>query len=470
MTIRKNWFTYIYLTIFGICMGYALFSGILNIGNSAKNPYLCYGVIIISMGILWLIMHVATIVIRRFNLNYFLFKNRLFSIILEITFVVAVLAVATALRLWVITNLPITPASDYGTYYQVATMLSQGNLIKDGVGLCDYISEFPHVIGYPYILSLLYRIVGVSVSAGLYLNLAASLIGIFLAYRITRMLCGRVGGMITLILVAFWPSQIIYSNHLASEPVFTSMMLFSLWVAVYLFKGLADRLKPSTCLILNIILGISLALASAVRPMSVILLIAIVICILPCSVKLTKNKNEVGLLRRGMYKGWICALVIVISYLVCSQITSMEIAKAIDRELPGGSVSFGYNLLVGLNVEAKGAWNDQDAKLLKDRFSETDSAAEAHKACRDEAFKRLKNDPIGIANLIMEKYTFLWKNDDYAFSWNLLFLEQQQNLTPERKAFLNNIIPWNNVYYLMCIFFSAVAGAFLWYKKREAWN
>ena len=54
MEIRKNWFTYTYLTMFSICVGYTLFSGILNIGFSTPYPFLWYGGILVAMGALWL--------------------------------------------------------------------------------------------------------------------------------------------------------------------------------------------------------------------------------------------------------------------------------------------------------------------------------------------------------------------------------------------------------------------------------
>ncbi|MHB8064894.1 MAG: glycosyltransferase family 39 protein, partial [Ruminiclostridium sp.] len=458
MELRKNWFTYIYLTIFSVCMGFTLFSGILNIGLDTQYPFLWYGGIIFAMGALWLFANSFSFLLSHLDLHRLEPRNKKLGITIESIFVIAVLVVGAGLRVWVIQNMPIVPASDYKTYYDIATLLSQGNLIKDGVGLCDYISEFPHVIGYPYILSKVFGIFGVSVSVGLYFNMAISLISIFLAYRIARLICGKIGGLLALVLVAFWPSQILYINHLASEPVFTCMLLLSIWLAVYLFKYPFANGKASACLLLNIALGVSLAIGEAIRPMSIILLIAIIICILPAKIKLDEDKASVGLIKRGMSKGWLRVLVILISYLLCSQIISGSIARTIDRELPGGSVSFGYNLLVGFNIDSKGTWNEQDAKLLKDNLLKTDSAGLAHEAARDEAFKRIQKDPLGIANLAMEKYTLLWKNDDYASYWNLLFMEQQNNLIPERKVLINDLVLWNNLYYLLCVFFSTLAG------------
>lgn len=462
MEIRKNWFTYIYLTIFCICLSYSLFSGILYIGVNTKYPFIWYGGIIMAMGGLWLLANTCGFMFS--HLIKFRSVNIRFESILEAFFVVLVLAAAAAVRVWVINYFPVQPESDFRTYFEVAKLLAQGTLIRDGVGYCDYISQFPHVFGYPYILSKVFLLFGPSVTAGLYLNLGASVISIFLAYRIARLICGKTGGLLALLLVAFWPSQILYVNQMASEPLFMCLTLTAVWITAYLFTN-SKKSKPTNVLILNILLGIILALAGGVRPVAVILLIAIAICTLTYKAK--ENRNEkAGLIKSCMSRGWIRVTVILISYFICSQLVSGSTARAIDRELPGSTVSFGYNLLVGVNIDSKGSWNEKDARFLEEKFMENGSAEEAHRASRDEALKRIINNPKGMANLIFEKYTLLWDNDDYASYWNTLFLESQRNLTPERKAFITNLTIWNNIYYIICVYLSLISGVFLWFRKR----
>lgn len=464
MEIRKNWFVQVSLIIFIICMGYTLFCGILNIRHYTQYPLIWYAGILVALVLMRLFIKAITSLSSIWGIRGFIHKSKQLSIVIEIVIVIAVLIFAATIRILVIQELPIAPASDFQIYFQIATLLSQGDLIKNGVELCYYISEFPHVIGYSYILSKIFYIFGASVSVGLYFNLATSLISTFLAYRIGRLIIGMEGGIIALILVAFWPSQILYINHLAAEPVFTCMVLLSIWLAACLIKYPLENGNPYLLLLLSVALGVTLRLGAAVRPMAIILLIAIVLCILPG--KFILNNRNIGLIKKAMSKGWLCVIFILISYLLCSQIVSGAITKAINRELPSAGVSFGYNLMVGLNIESKGAWSEQDAKLMRDKLLETDSAIEAHKAALDEALKRISKDPIGIVKLALEKYILLWKDDDYAASWNLLFMEQQGNLTLERKTLINKLIPWNNLYYLFCVFFSFLEGISLWRRKN----
>jgi len=466
MNIKKNWFTVFVISIYGICMFYALFSGILNIGVSKDYPYLWYGGFFAASILLFFTVYILSMAASSSNFSSFFSSKKLRNTVTEAVLAAAVISIGAAARIWVIQNIPISPSSDYQTYYQVAEMLSKGTLISDGSGLCDYISEFPHVIGYPFILSILFKITGPSVTAGLYLNLAASVISIFLVYRIARLLCGRAGGLIALMAAALWPSQILYSNMLASEPVFTCMMLFAVFIAMHLFYYPALTGKISTCVIISIALGIMIALSAAVRPMSLILLIAIVLCLLSCRVKFGKVRNEIGVFRRAVCQGWFRAALILVAYLICSQIISGSIERTIDRTLPSGSVSFGYNLLVGVNIDTNGTWSENDSLLLSNTYTATGSAQAAHKACFDKALTRIYDDPAGILNLTLKKFASLWGNDDYGASWNLLFLSQQKHLTPALKNMINSVALWNNIIYLICLFFSALAGGFLWRRKN----
>jgi len=437
----------------------------LNIGVNAKYPFIWYGGMLMLMGGLWLVLNTSAAIASHFSLSGVKPGGRKAAVFLEVFALLSMIAAAALLRLWIISNLPVKPESDFQTYYKVAELLSRGKLISDGAGYCDYISQFPHVMGFPYILSLVFRVFGVSVSTGLYFNLAVSLISIFFVHRTARLLAGKAGGILAAAIAAFWPSQILYINQMSSEPVFMCLTLICMWIAARLFKAPAGE-KAWKILVFNIALGILLAIAGGVRPVAIILLIAIILCSVTYKARITANA-EAGLIKSCMSRGWIRVLVVLTGYMACSLLISAATAKAIDRELPGTTASFGYNLMVGLNIESKGGWNEKDSSFLSHSFAETGSAEEAHLACRAEALRRLEKDPVGIANLIFQKYTLLWENDDYGSYWNLLFLKQQNNLTAQRNQFINNVTIWNNIYYIICVYLSLIAGIFLWFREKK---
>ena len=140
------------------------------------------------------------------------------------------------------------------------------------------------------------------------------------------------------------------------------------------------------------ILGILIALTNAVRPLSQILLIAIVLCILPSVKRFDENEKMLnGKVLRASCQGWFLAIIVSFSFLVCSQLISGAISNTIAYKLPGSSVSFGYNLMVGVNTESKGAWNEQDADFFANEFALTNSPQAAHQASVNVAVQRIKS-------------------------------------------------------------------------------
>jgi hypothetical protein len=166
-----------------------------------------------------------------------------------------------------------------------------------------------------------------------------------------------------------------------------------------------------------------------------------------------------GKLSRASCQGWFMALVIFLSFFICNQFVSASVSNTIAYKLPGRSVSY-------VSIDAKGAWNQQDADFFANEFAKTNSPEAAHKASVQVAVQRIKDDPAGVLNLAMEKFTFLWENDDYASTWTTFFLSQQGNLTRERQNIINRFNNWNDYFYLLSVFFSMVFG-FKLFKKKD---
>lgn len=465
MTVKKNWFARLAVALFEIFAAYALFSGILHMADSEAYRFLWYGGIICGLAAAWAVVNIACGLMARWKPLILQPGQERKAIVVERAIVAFVVAASAVIRIWAIAKFPIAPSSDYQTYYQVAELLSKGSLGSSGYS--GYIAQFPHVIGYPFILSLLFRVTGPSLQAGLYLNAAAALLNVILTYRIARTLGGRLSGMIALLAAAFWPSQILYGAILASEPVFTCMLLLAIWLFIYLYRYPVRLGNREGSIFLCVLFGVSIALANAVRPLAVILLVAAILCIIPFKVKFDKNEKMLnGKLSRASCQGWFMALVTALSFLLCGQMISAAISSTIAYQLPGASVSFGYNLMVGVNIEAKGAWNQQDADFFANEFAKTNSAQAAHRASVDVALGRIGSDPVGILDLAMEKFTFVWGDDDYAKSWTTLFLEQQGELTQERQDIIRQFTQWNDWLYLLNVFFSSIFGLQLLKRKN----
>ena len=463
--LKQNAFYYFVLSIYFAAVLYILACGLNRLGDAQEYPYLPKGIFLLAVLGGWLFLNALGGLWARFRLPEKAAAHPRVMLTFECIIACGVLAASAVVRIWCVRNLPMQPESDYKTYYEIANLLKEGTLLTDGPGYCDYVAMFPHVLGYPYALSIVFRLFGTSVLTAQYFNVALAVGAVFLTYRIARRLGGRISGVLALCVSAFWPSQIIYNNFIASEYLFTFLLLLCIYVFVVTISFGGDTPNPGRCVLLLMALGVLLAVCAAVRPMAQIFLIAIILCMIPSKMRMpVRLLSNQPLMLRLLNKGWKRCAVVLASYLVFSTFFSMGSAYTVDRELASGSSSFGYNLLVGLNTESNGGWNEEDSELLYSSMEMTGSATEAHLTCRDLAIQRLVGNPKGIFDLMVKKFAVLWGNDDYGSSWNILFMDQQGSLTPERESFLYTMMDYNNLYYLIVVFFAGVFGVYLWKK------
>ena len=79
---------------------------------------------------------------------------------------VIILIITSLPRILSITFIKVIPSNDFLTYHTLASKLSKGS-----VAFNDYISMFPHVIGYPSLLAIFYKLFGSSVIVANILNI-----------------------------------------------------------------------------------------------------------------------------------------------------------------------------------------------------------------------------------------------------------------------------------------------------------
>lgn len=463
----KNLFYQFSVALSVMAFGYILIVGVSSGGGSQSYPYEMKGFLILLFFLVWTGTHFLALLLARLGARFKTGEKKGFLIGIEVIYVVVILSMAFAARYAVITRIPMEPASDYKTYYEIARLLKEGTLQEKGEGYCNYIAMFPHIIGYCYILKHVFVMFGTSVFHGQLANVFFSVGTVFLLYRIGKKLGGRLSGVIVLTAAAFWPSQILYVNMLAAEYSFSFFFYLSLLLFLHLVMDYKAVSKHAAfCLLLHIFLGCLLAVTSAIRPMALILLIAMVICVVPQNMKLPNiPKTSLSVWVQLIGKGWIRGLLIVVSYFILSSILTTNIELTINQSVPSMSESSGYNLLVGLNVDSAGGWNEEDSKFLYENLERTGSPVEAQRACREKAVNRLSSDLMENFKLFVKKYELLWGNDDYGTTWNLSFLKEQGQLTPSRADFLSSMQTGNHMVYMVTILFSFMTLIYLLYRR-----
>ena len=115
------------------------------------------------------------------------------------------------------------PSGDFSWYDQRAVGLAAGlGYQQDGVPT----SFWPP--GWPFVLSLVYRLFGQSWLAGTLLNALLGAAICLLTYLVARRLVGQVQARVAGLLVALFPSQILFTNLLGTEVLFTVLLLLVL--------------------------------------------------------------------------------------------------------------------------------------------------------------------------------------------------------------------------------------------------
>ena len=471
MKIRRNWFNIFAMVIYEMVILYALICTVGKLGNGQEYPYLLKGrwmlfiiiatVIVFLFGILWARLGMREKVARHTKAAGFV----------EAISVVAVMASGAAIRIWYINTMPMQPLSDdYKTYFEIAQMLKAGTLLELGTGYCDYVAIFPHVLGYPRLLAFLFRFSGDSVMAALYLNVFFAMGTILISWIITRKLAGRMGAFFTLVALNFWPSMILYNNFVAGEYYFTFLFVICVLIFTVQLQGKGyTRSHPWMVVIELAFLGFLMALDATIRPMIMIYAVSVIICMLHARNTLpAADKNDIPLGSRATAKGWQRCVIVLLVYLAASNFFAAGTAYTVNREISGGTSSFGYNLLVGLNTESYGGWNKEDSAFLYKSLAATGSAQEAQLICRNFAIQRLKADPNVLLNLFVHKFEFLWGNDDYGTFSNIFYINQQKNLTAQRKDFLYSMTDVSDLYYATMLLMAGIAGVVIYRRKVDA--
>lgn len=462
---KKNLLDYLVLTLFVMCMGLALSASLEYVTRATEREYLGQGIWVLSMAGLSLLALLLGRVTRKCGRQIGALPKTIVMLVLGAVLV----GVGIFLRLWVIWNIPVEPDSDFETYYRIANHLLNDTLMSaEGAVDRRYIALYPHTIGFPMlILWPTFALFGASVQNALYANLVCSIIAILLAGDVARRVAGRMGALVAVALMSLWPSHILFSNMVATEPSFTMLILLAADMMTCLLdrrRGSLYDVSPSRMLGVLALLGVVLALAGAIRPMAVVLLAAYCVAQL-CVTGDPTHRIRVEGARYATSQPILCIVLVLVCYLLTGGIISRAISDIIGEKPASGLYASGYNLMVGLNTGSGGLWNETDSEFFTQAYESTKSASAAHQACMEVAAKRFQAEPENVLNLMVYKFRDLWRTDDFGIDWNLLWTEQQGTLTPELRALLESIRPVGRILYMAVLLFATLGAVEMWRRK-----
>ena len=172
------------------------------------------------------------------------------------------LVAGLALRFGWALLIPVVPVSDSVVYDQFAVRLAEGF----GYTWLDGSPSAFWPVGTSAVYGLLYRLFGVDHASIVAFNILLFIPILFLSMQLAGRWFGRSVAAMTGLLLAVWPLHVEFTTVLASELIFTVLVLAILWTWE------ADRLRP---IARGVLLGVLLAAASYVRPTALLLTIVL---------------------------------------------------------------------------------------------------------------------------------------------------------------------------------------------------
>ena len=303
----------------------------------------------------------------------------------------------------------IPPISDFKIYHDIAVSLLNGKSVAD-----LYLVKFPHVIGYPLILSKVYRVFGSSVLVAQWWGVACTLASVFILWRLVGRVSSDAAGRVAALIFALFPSTIFYSTMVATEPTFTLLFLLCTYLLVcasslttsFVTNHATNRaLSVVSILAMFGLIGVISAFCNAVRPLAMIFLVAAVIYVL------VKNANK------KVFLGILGLAIMLMTYNVTASLYRLYITPII-----GGTPaknSFGYTFLVSTNIESRGMWNQADTDCMRDLYNQGHSPDEVNRIMRNKGLERIKSNLGEMPLHYITKTAIMWGSDNDGLEWNL---------------------------------------------------
>lgn len=353
-------------------------------------------------------------------------------------FIPVMLVCALALRVGWMLLFPADPVSDFRLYHLAGVSMATGHGYRFGI---DEPLTADRPPGYPLLLAAAYKIFGVHLAAARALNLVLALATIVLAYLIARRIFrSEPTARITLAILAFFPSLIVFTNLTATENGF----------AFFVIAGVALAILPRRRLWTDLASGVAFGMAILTRP------VAIVVPVVVLLAYLWRSEPRKRFL-------WHLARVALISVVAIA----VTVPWIIRNERLTGRIVFategGRALLQGNNPYNHGVyrWDDKVKALVPP----TGDAAVDDKRQQEYAFDYIRTHPLRTIKLFPIKLYHTFWPDSVGMSTTYRGTHEAGRAFARGHLFL-----WMNVinrYYLVVVAASIAGAVLLWLRRRS---
>lgn len=358
----------------------------------------------------------------------------------------AIVVISILIRMVVMLFIKVTPVSDYGLYYKLSELFIGG-----GVGHSSYVAYFPHVVGYPFILSKIFLIFGMSVDVAVIFNIICSALTSVFVFKLCMLLLkDEKKSYLAAVIWLMWPSQIFMVLFVATEPIFTFGLVLFAYLIIWVVKKFELELLPSV--LSFAVLGLFCALLNALRPIGLIILAssALYLTFMYFS---SSDRN-----RRKLLSAVLSILIMFSVNAFFQKEISSEISKMIKQEV--ASFPVGFNVFIGTNADSLGM-NSGKIEKAKEIFSYGSknklSAQEIHDMFLQEGIKNVKKQGLSNIKLFFIKNAIMWLSDDTSLSSIYSMADKEKSVKINDLATIVIIYLLTDLYYLIILLLFAWA-------------
>jgi 4-amino-4-deoxy-L-arabinose transferase-like glycosyltransferase len=335
------------------------------------------------------------------------------------------------------------PVLDAEWYFNRAVALASGLGYSEDAVLTAF---WPP--GWPMVMSVLFRLFGVSLTVVQLFNLLCSLVTAWLTLDLGRRLFNsESAARLGLLLLAVYPNAIAYVPLVWTEVFYTTLLLSGCWLVAAgrstvtltlagLVFGLATLVRTQTLILIPFVFGIDLLRG----PISV------------------KTVTTISIKCAAVIA---CALVVVLPW-------SYRNHKVFG-EWVFVSTNGGWTLLTGNNPSARGDYTQDDPlvnSLLPRRGARVPQSVENEiefdKEARRRALQWIKDNPTRFVALLPQKIIRLWIRDGEAEEWYAAGYAMY-----DRYMLWFRAVRYINQAYYLCLLIMFVWAGWLLFAKRE---
>jgi 4-amino-4-deoxy-L-arabinose transferase-like glycosyltransferase len=311
----------------------------------------------------------------------------------HIRYLVLILLLAAVLRLLWILLVPTEPISDFAVFDRLAANIVAGR----GYVSADGSPTTYRPPGYPFFLAGIYAVFGHGRLEPRLVNVLLGVITCGLAYLVAARLFNQQTGLVAALIVAAFPSHILYANLLATENLFIPLLLTA--VAAFLFAVQGKQTRARYLVASGVLLG----LCALTRP---------AVALVPAA------WGAALLWKRTAIRDTVFSIILVGAAMVAT-IAPWTVRNAIvaDEFIPVATEG-GITFLAGHNERAIEGHYSLEGPVFDDLYavdrSEADFDAYAYKL----AFQFIRENPDREFILLARKFFHFFKDDVSGVNWN----------------------------------------------------